>query len=888
MRISRRCGVFARRVLCGLLSVVVALPLLVGVAEPAAALASPVAPDTTGLTATAGDGAVLLSWDETSRNNIARDTAGWVYRQKEGSGSWSDEIEIDGGGPDTTSHLVTGLTNGVAYAFQVMSWLHSDGQERGPNSQPPVEVTATPTAVADAPKLVSVKRYAQATGQLGVVNHFTLFPALIWRLEFDRWVSYVRPSDFALTGTTAKVDLWNDWDPNHQPSFTDQKTAIYVVAHGGDLATVTGEVTLSVASHHNIHNISDNVNDIHNIRDDEKLYLSFNPVPTGANENTFTLDPAQTLVYFSQENFGVAEGDEAEVTVRLSRLRDEPTTIQVSATSLTATGNGVDYHGQTFSVTVPTWRATKTFKIRTTADTLTENDERFRLDIRASNLPAGVTLTTIPGSADQQTYVTIRDGDNSGGQGASQNAEQSSLSQPADEQASLQQTEQPCVSGSLVANVQGYAGETWRSSPDHVERWERVLAAFGQTGSYSANPMTAVEAQTYADRGWPRWVPVVAALECVETTPNEQPEQQPQAQRAQEPTPPPPVTPQVSIAAAADIAEGADATFTITATPAPASDLDVTVDVSQHGGYATAGSRTVTIGASGSATLTVATTDDSTDEPDGTVTATVNTGTGYTVSSSNSDATVTVSDDDVPHISIAADADVTEGDDAQFTITANPAPHAGLAVDVAITPSGDHGAVTGTRTVTIPASGTYTLTVATTDDSTDEPDGSVTATVNSGTGYTVSTTAGAATVAVSDDDDPPAEDTGDTSDTDTIDSGTSDSGTAPTVTVSDATAAEGAQSLAFVVTLSKPNPVPITFRYGGYGRTATLWQDWSIEFRRTFTLDAGETQVEIVVPIIDDDTPEDTETLRVYVYATSGIVIRSGFIYATGTITDND
>ncbi len=46
--------------------------------------------------------------------------------------------------------------------------------------------------------------------------------------------------------------------------------------------------------------------------------------------------------------------------------------------------------------------------------------------------------------------------------------------------------------------------------------------------------------------------------------------------------------------------------------------------------------------------------------------------------------------------------------------------------------------------------------MATGDDSADEADGSVSATLNTGTGYTVSATASAATVAVSDDDDPPA------------------------------------------------------------------------------------------------------------------------------------
>ena len=773
---SRRSGAFARRVLCGLLSVVVAVPLLVGVAGPASALESAAPDKATGVTATAGDGAVLLSWDETSRNNFARDTAGWKYQLKSGSDSYS-EVVIPGGGPDTTSYLVTGLTNGTEYTFRVTSWIHSDGLERGPDGPYSDEVTATPMAVADAPKLVSVKRYVQATGQLGVVNHFTLFPALIWRLEFDRWVSYVRPSDFTLTGTTAKLNLWNDWDPSYQPSFTDQKTAIYVVAHGGDLATVSGEVTLSVASHHNIHNLGDNISDIRNIRDDEKLYLSFNPVPTGANENSFTLNPAETLVYFSQENFGVTEGDEAEVTVRLSRLRDEPTTIQISATPLTATGHGVDYHGQNFTVTVPTLRASKTFKIRTTADTLTENDETLRLDIQTFNLPAGVALTTLPGStSDNAAFVVIRDGDNSGGQGASQNAERSSLAQPADTEASPQQAEESCVSSSLVADVQGYAGETWRGSPVHVERWERVLAAFGETGSYSSNPMTAAEAQTYADRGWNRWVPVVTALECVETTPDEQPEAKAEAQPAQELAPPPPVTPQVSIAAGPDVAEGADATFTVTATPAPASDLDVTVDVSQSGGYAAGGSRTVTIGASGSATLTVATVDDNVDEADGSVTATLASGTGYTVSAAGGDATVAVSDDDPP------------------------------------------------------------------------PD-------------------------------------------DTPDSGTPDGGTAPagppTVTVSDATADEGTEELRFAVTLSHPNPHDITFRYGAFGKTATYGHDFGQNYQ-AFTLEAGDTEIDIVVPVTDDNTPEPDETLTVYIYATQGIDIPGYFIYANGIITDND
>ncbi len=58
----------------------------------------------------------------------------------------------------------------------------------------------------------------------------------------------------------------------------------------------------------------------------------------------------------------------------------------------------------------------------------------------------------------------------------------------------------------VVADVWTYAKET-ANGPDHVLRWFRVLSTFD-----AIDGMTASEAQGYADRGWNRWVPVVAAL----------------------------------------------------------------------------------------------------------------------------------------------------------------------------------------------------------------------------------------------------------------------------------------------------------------------------------------------------------------------------------------
>ena len=218
---------------------------------------------------------------------------------------------------------------------------------------------------------------------------------------------------------------------------------------------------------------------------------------------------------------------------------------------------------------------------------------------------------------------------------------------------------------------------------------------------------------------------------------------------------PPPDTPAVTLLAGSAVTEGASATFTLTADPAPAASLSVSVTVATAGDYGvTAGSQTVTIDTTGSATLTLATTGDTTDEPDGSVSVTVTDGSGYTVGDPAS-GTVAIRDDDVPAVTIAADAaSVTEGGSASFTLTANPVPAAPLPVSVAVATDGDYGLTAGSRTVTLPTTGSATLTLTTADDATDEPDGSATVTVQTGTGYTVGTPA-SDTVAVRDDDLPP-------------------------------------------------------------------------------------------------------------------------------------
>ena len=82
-----------------------------------------------------------------------------------------------------------------------------------------------------------------------------------------------------------------------------------------------------------------------------------------------------------------------------------------------------------------------------------------------------------------------------------------------------------------VAEVQGWRNDPqWVSYKAHTDRWDRVLAALGVANG--ATPMTAAEAQAFADRGEPwvtRWGPVaetLAVLEALQTVQIVPPQQQ--------------------------------------------------------------------------------------------------------------------------------------------------------------------------------------------------------------------------------------------------------------------------------------------------------------------------------------------------------------------------
>ncbi len=98
------------------LSAVILLTLAVVFAAPATAQdagSQPAMP--LELVTTPGDGQVTLNW----LNPVDATITKWQFQQKTGSGGYSSWANITGSDANTTSHTVTGLTNGTIYRFKI-------------------------------------------------------------------------------------------------------------------------------------------------------------------------------------------------------------------------------------------------------------------------------------------------------------------------------------------------------------------------------------------------------------------------------------------------------------------------------------------------------------------------------------------------------------------------------------------------------------------------------------------------------------------------------------------------------------------------------------------------------------------------------------------------
>ncbi len=220
----------------------------------------------------------------------------------------------------------------------------------------------------------------------------------------------------------------------------------------------------------------------------------------------------------------------------------------------------------------------------------------------------------------------------------------------------------------------------------------------------------------------------------------------------------------------------------------------------------------------------------------------------------------------LPEVTIAANAaSVTEGGDAVFTLTASPLPASPLAVSVTVAAAGDYGIAGASRTVTIPTAGSFTLTLATADDTADEPDGSVTVTVNDGDGYTVGSSA-SGSVSIADDDLPPP---------------------AVSITADAASVTEGGAA-SFTVTADRAPDADLTITLSVTEAAGGDHVAADDEGTATVTIAKGTTEAAFPVATVDDAVDEPDGSVTVTVAAGDGYTVSSSRGAATVSVSDDD
>ncbi len=206
------------------------------------------------------------------------------------------------------------------------------------------------------------------------------------------------------------------------------------------------------------------------------------------------------------------------------------------------------------------------------------------------------------------------------------------------------------------------------------------------------------------------------------------------------------------------VTEGTGATFTLSRTGETTTALTVTLQVSETGDMISGTPpASVTFGTNDTTvTLTVPTQADTTDEDNSVVTAQVTAGVNAAYSvGTNASASVTVEDDDLPVVSIVArQTPVYEGTDAAFTLSRAGSTTQTLVVTVQVDETGDMLRGTAPTSVTFGANAREAiLTVPTQEDTVDEDNSVVTATITTAPTYSPGSRA-SASVTVEDDDTP--------------------------------------------------------------------------------------------------------------------------------------
>ncbi len=334
-----------------------------------------------------------------------------------------------------------------------------------------------------------------------------------------------------------------------------------------------------------------------------------------------------------------------------------------------------------------------------------------------------------------------------------------------------------------------------------------------------------------------------------------------------------PVVPQLRVAAGSAVDEGTAATFTVWASPAATGTVTVRYTVAQNGQFVASGrlgsGKTQTLSGA-SAAISIPTQNDSTDEADGSVTVTLETAGGYTVGSPSA-ATVTVRDDDVPAAQFAAASSTASESAGTRNVTVRLVPAPAQSTTVSYTLSGTavrgsdytiSGVTSNTGTVVVGTSGTATIPVAITDDSSAESAETVTLTLNGGAGYDLGNVNRSHTLTITDND--------------TVG--------VPQVTVAAGAAVDEGGNAVFTVSA---NPAPtgtISVRYT-VTQNGQFVSSGRLGSNKSRTLSGA--SATIAIPTVADSTDEADGSVTVMLTAGSGYTVGTPSA-ATVTVRDDD
>ena len=573
---------------------------------------------------------------------------------------------------------------------------------------------------------------------------------------------------------------------------------------------------------------------------------------SGATTATGTINDDDALPVLSiADATAVAEGEAAQFVVTLTPASGKQVTVSYSTTDGTAKASEDYTAASSTTLTFAPDDTTKTISVATTEDTRNEGTEAFTVTLSS---PANATLksdaTTATGTiSDDDALPRLSIADATVDEG---------------DTAEFVVTLTPASSQQVTVSYTTTDG-TAKASEDYTAASSTTLTFAPNDTTKTISVATTEDTRNEPTEAFTVTIsgPTNATLKSDATT-------------ATGTINDDDALPVLSIADATAVAEGEAAQFVVTLTPA--SGKQVTVSYSTTDGtakasedYTAASSTTLTFAPNDTTkTISVATTEDTRNEPTEAFTVTISGPTNATLKSGGTAATGTINDDDaLPVLSIADATAVAEGEAAQFVVTLTPASGKQVTVSYSTTDgtakaSEDYTAASSTTLTFAPNDTTKTISVATTEDTRNEPTEAFTVTISGPTNATLKSGGTAATGTINDDD------------------------ALPVLSIADATAVAEGEAAQFVVTLTPASGKQVTVSYSTTDGTAKASEDYTAASSTTLTFAPNDTTKTISVATTEDTRNEPTEAFTVTLSGPANATLKSDATTATGTINDDD